>query len=60
MKILGIFGSSRKNGNTSILINQNLAPFKNQDKFEIETLFPGDLDIEGCRACDRNKTSSYS
>lgn len=51
MKVLGIVGSKRKKGNTSILVQEALKPFA-QEGFDIRLLFLGDYDIQGCSGCE--------
>lgn len=50
MKVIGINGSSRKDGNTAIIIR---TIFEELNKRGIETEFIqlADVDIEPCRAC---------
>ncbi|MGD1832796.1 MAG: flavodoxin family protein [Sphaerochaetaceae bacterium] len=51
MKVLGIIGSKRKKGNTTILVNQALKPFiENGDTCEVIHL--GSLTFEGCYGCE--------
>ena len=52
MKVLGIVGSKRKNGNTAALIKQTMVPFENSEYFETEVIYLGDLNIESCRGCE--------
>jgi len=52
LKILGIVGSKRKNGNTAALVKHTMAPFKESEHFETEIIYLGDLNIEGCRGCE--------
>lgn len=51
MKILGVVGSRRKKGNTSILMQEALNPFK---KAGVETnlIFLGDYSIDDCNGCE--------
>ncbi len=51
MKILGVVGSRRKKGNTSVLMHEALKPF---EKVGIETklIFLGDYSIAGCNGCE--------
>ncbi|RQD81957.1 flavodoxin family protein [Methanosalsum natronophilum] len=51
MKILGIVGSKRKNGNTSILVQESLKPFDERG-IKVELIFLGDYDINGCNGCE--------
>lgn len=51
MKILGIVGSKRKKGNTSILVQEAL---KSITKYEIDTqlIFLSDYEIKSCSGCE--------
>ncbi|MBI9107064.1 MAG: flavodoxin family protein [Spirochaetales bacterium] len=51
MKILAIVGSRRKNGNTAALVERALEPFR-EDGSDIEIIYPGELNIEGCSGCE--------
>lgn len=51
MKILGVVGSRRKNGNTSILVQEALKPFKMQG-METKLIFLGDYNINDCNGCE--------
>ncbi|ADO82976.1 flavodoxin family protein [Ilyobacter polytropus] len=51
MKILGIVGSKRKNGNTSTLVMSALESAKG-DGIETEVIFLGDYSIKGCTGCE--------
>lgn len=51
MKILGIVGSPRKNGNTAMLIQTALKGAANLGA-QTETLFLADYDYIGCTACE--------
>ena len=51
MKIIGIVGSPRKNGNTDILVNEVLEGPK-ENGAEVERIFLNDLDFRECQACD--------
>ena len=56
MKILGIVGSSRKKGNTDILVDTVLKSAENCGA-QVEKIYLSDYDFEGCRACEGcNKT----
>ena len=56
MKILGVVGSRRKKGNTAILVQEALKPFKKKG-IETEMIFLGDYDFKGCNGCEGcNKT----
>lgn len=53
MKIVGIIGSQRKNGNTAVLVQETLKPFKEQG-VETEMIYLGDykfVDCNGCEGC---------
>ena len=50
MKILGIIGSKRKNGNTSILANKALEAAKLEGA-EVESIYLGEHNIKGCTGC---------
>jgi len=52
MNILAVCGSKRKNGNTSILIDRALSTFKDQENINIDTLYQGDMQFEGCTGCE--------
>jgi len=52
LKILGIVGSKRKNGNTAALVKKTMTPFEESELFETEIIYIGDLNIEGCRGCE--------
>ncbi len=51
MKILGIVGSPRKEGNTSNLVQEALKPFKEQGAIT-DLLYLGDHEIKGCHGCE--------
>jgi multimeric flavodoxin WrbA len=51
MKILGIVGSKRKKGNTSVLVNRALEKAKEAGA-ETELIFLGDYAIKGCSGCE--------
>ncbi len=51
MKILGVVGSRRKNGNTVALVQEVLKPFKKKG-FDTKLIFLGDYDIKGCNGCE--------
>ncbi|RQD73631.1 MAG: flavodoxin family protein [Candidatus Syntrophonatronum acetioxidans] len=51
MKVLGMVGSPRKKGNTSILVQEALKPFE-KEGIETELVFLKDYEIEGCRGCE--------
>ncbi len=51
MKVLGIVGSKRKKGNTSVLVQKALQAAQ-KEGMETEIIYLGDYDIHGCRGCD--------
>lgn len=51
MKVLGIVGSKRKNGNTAYLVQQTLDAME-CEKIETELIFLGDYNIKGCTGCE--------
>ena len=51
MKVLGIVGSRRKNGNTAYLVKQALDAIHSKD-VETELIFLGDYNIRGCIGCE--------
>ena len=51
MKVLGIVGSKRKNGNTAYLVQQALHAIEYKD-VETELIFLGDYNIKGCTGCE--------
>ncbi len=51
MKILAVVGSRRKKGNTSILMQEALKPFKMQD-IETKLIFLDDYNINDCNGCE--------
>jgi len=55
MKILGIVGSARKQGNCALLLKETLQRLR--DGFETETVFLSDIEIrpcDGCHYCQKN------
>lgn len=52
MKVLGLFGSPRRGGNTDLLLEEMLRGAQSQAA-EIEKIFLSDWDILGCRECRR-------
>lgn len=56
MKVLGISGSRRKNGNTAYLVQQALDAVKCKE-IETELIFLGDYNIRGCTGCEGCKDS---
>ncbi len=57
MKVLAIYGSPRKDGNTAQMLEAALAEFP--EEAEIKRLYLSDLNIEGCGACRECKTVGY-
>lgn len=51
MKVLGIVGSRRKNGNTAYLVQQALNSIQSKE-VETELIFLGDYNIRGCIGCE--------
>ncbi|MGK0467671.1 flavodoxin family protein [Clostridium sp.] len=51
MKVLGIVGSKRKNGNTAYLVQQSLNAIETKE-VETELIFLGDYNIRGCTGCE--------
>ncbi len=51
MKVLGISGSPRKNGNTEILVEHALKPFQDAG-WEIQRFFMSEKTINPCVACE--------
>lgn len=51
IKILGIVGSKRKNGNTSTLVQTALTAIQ-EEGMETELIFLGDYQIAGCKGCE--------
>ena len=51
MKILGIAGSKRKKGNTSILLKEALKAAQKEGA-ETELIFLGDYTIKDCLGCE--------
>ena len=56
MKILGIVGSRRKNGNTAYLVRQALVAIESKE-LETELIFLGDYNIRGCTGCEGCKNT---
>ena len=50
MKVLGIYGSPRKRGNTDILLNKALEGARSAGA-EVDSVYARDLDISGCLEC---------
>ena len=51
MKVLGIVGSRRKNGNTAYLVQQALHAIESKE-VETELIYLGDYNIRGCIGCE--------
>lgn len=51
VKIIGIIGSPRKNGNTAYLVEEALEAAKD-DGADIESIYIGKMEMEPCNACD--------
>ncbi len=51
MKVLGIVGSKRKNGNTAYLMKKTLEAIESKE-ISTEIIFLGDYDIKGCTGCE--------
>jgi multimeric flavodoxin WrbA len=51
MKVLGVVGSRRKNGNTAYLVEQALQAIESKE-VETELIFLGDYNIRGCTGCE--------
>lgn len=51
MKVLGIVGSRRKNGNTACLVQEALNEVQCEE-IETEMIFLGDYNIRGCIGCE--------
>ena len=51
MKVLGIVGSRRKQGNTSVLVQAALEAVK-KEGLETELIFLGDYNFQGCTGCE--------
>jgi len=51
MKILGVVGSKRKNGNTAFLVQQALHAIESEET-EIDIIYLGDYNIRGCNGCE--------
>jgi multimeric flavodoxin WrbA len=51
LKVMGIFGTPRKNGNSDILLEYALKPFKDQG-WQIEHYRLSEMTIYPCRACE--------
>ncbi|TET62563.1 flavodoxin family protein, partial [Candidatus Aerophobetes bacterium] len=50
MKVLGLFGSPRRGGNTDLLLEEMLKGAESRGA-KIERIFLSDLDISDCREC---------
>jgi multimeric flavodoxin WrbA len=51
IKVLGIVGSKRKNGNTAYLVKKALEEIECKE-IETELIYLGDYDIKGCTGCE--------
>ena len=51
VKVLGVVGSKRKNGNTACLVKQTLEGIESKE-IETELIFLGDYNIKGCTGCE--------
>lgn len=51
MKVLGIVGSTRRNGNTAYLVKQALLAIESKE-VETDLVFLGDYNIRGCIGCE--------
>ena len=58
MKIVGIMGSPRKQGNTSILLNKVIEG-ANEFGGEAIVFNPNAMNIYGCQGCEACKTKGY-
>jgi len=54
MKILGVVGSPRREGNTSTLLQEALKPFK-KNSIETKLVFLSDYNIRDCNGCESCK-----
>ncbi len=57
MKILALYGSARKNGNTAQMLDAALSEFPVDA--EIKKVYLGDLKYSGCGPCRECKTTGY-
>jgi len=57
MKVLAIYGSPRKEGNTAIMMDLALSEFP--DSAEIQRIHLSDLNFSGCGPCRECKTTGY-
>ncbi|OQY39261.1 MAG: hypothetical protein B6229_04240 [Spirochaetaceae bacterium 4572_7] len=57
MRVLAIFGSPRKNGNSSIMLEKALSAFPK--RAEIHRLYLADKKFEGCGSCRECKETGY-
>jgi multimeric flavodoxin WrbA len=51
MKVLGVVGSRRKNGNTAYLVQEALNEIQSEE-VETEIIYLGDYNIRGCNGCE--------
>ena len=56
MNVLGISGTPRENGNSHILLERSLSPFKD-DEWDVVILRVRELTVKPCTACDYCKTN---
>jgi len=57
MKVLAIYGSARKDGNTAKMMDAALSEFPEQA--EIHKIYLGDLNYSGCGSCRDCKLTGY-
>lgn len=57
MKVLAIYGSPRKEGNTARMLDAALSVFPSEA--EIRKVFLGELEFSGCGPCRECKTTGY-
>jgi multimeric flavodoxin WrbA len=57
MKVLAIYGSPRKSGNTALMMNEALSAFPSEA--EIHTVFLSDLTFSACGPCRECKTTGF-
>jgi len=51
VKVLGLCGSRRRGGNTALLLEEAMGPFR-EAGWEGRILYPGEMALEGCRGCE--------
>lgn len=54
MKVLAVVGSSRKNGNTSLLVQEGLKPMQAQG-IQTELIYLSDYNFQDCNGCEACK-----